>query len=79
MIMAKIVHIGKGAGIRQLIAELQRMVDNDELVTMAAAIKMKDGTVATAYHADFGERGELIGHMQADFCMQMVADNLEEV
>ena len=75
----KIVHIGKDAGIKNILLELQRMIDAGEVVTLAASVKLTDGTVATAYHADFGERGELIGHMQADFCLQMVASNLEDV
>ena len=75
----KVVHIGKDAGLKNIFAELQQMIDAGEVITLAAAAKLKDGSVATAYHADFGERAELLGHMQADLAFQMVAANLEEV
>lgn len=75
--MAKIIHIGNGAGLRQIVADLQKMVDSGEVVTLAAAVKLTDRCVATAYHADYGERMELIGHLQADMALQAVSANLE--
>ena len=77
--MAKIVHIGKDAGIRNILMDMLAKVEAGEVVTMAAAVKLTDGCVATAYHADFGDRGELIGHMQADLAMSIVAANIEEL
>ena len=75
--MAKIIHIGKGSGLRQIMDDLQKMVDSGEVVTLAAAVKLQNRCVATAYHADYGERMELIGHMQADLALQAVAANIE--
>ena len=75
----KIVHIGKDAGIKNILLELQRMIDAGEVVTLAASVKLKDGCVATAYHADFGERAELLGHMQADITFMMIQSNIEEL
>ena len=75
----KIVHIGKDAGIRNILTELQRMVDAGEAVTLAASVKLTDGCVATAYHGDFGERAELIGHMRADTTFMMIRANIEEL
>ena len=75
----KIVHIGKDAGIRNILMDLVAKVEAGEVVTLAAAVKLTDGCVATAYHADFGERAELIGHMQADLSFSIVAANIEEL
>ena len=77
--MAKIIHIGKDAPIKNILGDLQTMVEEGKVVTLSAAIKLTDGCVATAYHADFGERAELIGHMQADLTWSMVVANIEEL
>ena len=73
----KIVHIGKDSGLKNIFAELQQRIEAGEVITLAASVKLTDGTVATAYHADFGERAELIGHMQADIAFQIVRENIE--
>ena len=77
--MAKIIYIGKDAPIKNILMDLLARVDAGEVVTLTAAVKLTDGCVATAYHADFGERAELIGHMQADLAWSMVVANIEKL
>ena len=51
----------------------------DESESVTVAIKMKDGTVQTAYYNnDFGTKQELIGHLQADVIDQMILANLDD-
>ncbi|MGE7271418.1 hypothetical protein ACQKK5_08160 [Brevibacillus panacihumi] len=60
------------------IRELAEMEATGQAVSFMGAVKLADGSVATVWaNADWGERMELIGHLQADVMMSMVEANLE--
>jgi hypothetical protein len=79
--MAKIINFPKNESDQTADEFLQESVQltlDGDPVGITIAVKCKDGTVMTGYwHVDFGQKAEIIGHLQADMIDQMILNNLE--
>lgn len=77
--MAKILHFPKtdSQTPADFIKESIGILEENKPKNVLIAYKLEDGTVMTGYfNCDFGDRQEMLGHIQCDIIDQMILANL---
>lgn len=79
--MAKIIRLKTGQdNLVEALTDILEMAKSGELSNFVFAGKCPNGEVVSAWaKADFGERNELMGHIQADIMYAMIEANMDRL
>ena len=75
--MPKIIHFNSDTKeMMDFISKLTEYIQTENVDNIMIAFKKKDGEISTGFcNMDFGQRAELIGHMQVDLIDSMIQQN----
>lgn len=64
------------ANVTEFLQDFIQKLEDEKAVSCLLVIKTEDGFIITGYYkCDFGERLELLGHIQCDIIDQMIRAN----